>query len=492
METRQPPRTWADTLRHLGPGMIIAASIVGSGELVATTKTGAEAGFVLIWLVVLGCLVKVFVQVELGRYSLVQGRTTMEGLNEVPGPRWRVNWILWYWLVMFVVSLFQLGGIVGGVGQALAIAYPVTETGRAFNRYQDEQTRLAVKAALRSRGQETREAEPPAGPAPDASHDDVIWASLVTVVTTFMLIGGRYRVVQVVSTVMVAGFTAVALVNLFLLQSLSDWRISGAELLSGLSFRLPGEGALPGSAPLTTALAAFGIIGVGATELIQYPYWCLEKGYARWTGLRTSGREWAERARGWLRVMQIDAWCSALVYTFATVAFYLLGAAVLGRAGLNPSGQNMVRTLSEMFVPVFGVAAKWVFLAGAFTVLYSTFFVATASHARVCADAVRVFGLSGSDEASRLFWVKVFCGVFPPFCLLVYLVVRAPVTLILASGVMQAIMLPMLGAAALFFRYRRSDPRVRPGRLWDVALWISCCALLLAGLWTLSLPFGIW
>ena len=30
----------------------------------------------------------------------------------------------------------------------------------------------------------------------------------------------------------------------------------------------------------TVAFAAFGIIGVGASELIYYPYWCLEKGYA--------------------------------------------------------------------------------------------------------------------------------------------------------------------------------------------------------------------
>ncbi len=36
--------------------------------------------------------------------------------------------------------------------------------------------------------------------------------------------------------------------------------------------------------PIGTALATFGIIGVGAAELVVYPYWCLEKGYARFTG----------------------------------------------------------------------------------------------------------------------------------------------------------------------------------------------------------------
>jgi hypothetical protein len=48
---------------------------------------------------------------------------------------------------------------------------------------------------------------------------------------------------------------------------------------------------------------------------------------------------------------------------------------------------------------------------------------------------------------------------------------------------MQAIMLPMLGAAGLYFRYRRCDRRLCPGILWDVCLWGSAAGLLLAGSW---------
>jgi len=68
------------------PGLIVAGSIVGSGELIATTATGAQAGFWLLWLILIGCVIKVFVQIELGRYSIVTGQTTMAGLNQVPGP----------------------------------------------------------------------------------------------------------------------------------------------------------------------------------------------------------------------------------------------------------------------------------------------------------------------------------------------------------------------------------------------------------------------
>ena len=535
---QDPPTTIVGILRQLGPGLIIAGSIVGSGELIATTAVGAEAGFTLMWLIIVGCVIKVFTQVEFGRYTIVTGNTAMHGLNEVPGPRKRVNWIVWYWLIMFSMSLAQLGGIVGGVGQALTISRPLTEAGKAFNQYQDLKIRTVVNEGLIKRARETgdaqrqqeleseradmqtslqeieapfvtsaayqeakqqlddartqlatqpedasliaREAELSAQESalrgPPAASDELIWAAIITAATMVFLVLGRYNLIQTFATALVAGFTLITILNLIQLQSLPEWRVSGQDVIAGMSFKFPDTG-------LATALMAFGIIGVGATELIQYPYWCLEKGYARWTGKRDDSPEWAARANGWLRVLRWDAWASMLVYTFATIAFYLLGAAVLGRTGLNPEGAQMIRTLAEMYVPVFGKAANIIFLFGAFAVLYSTFFVANASHARVSADAVRVFGLADGSPKSRRFWTVTFCALFPLICFVTYVFVRAPKQMVLASGLMQAIMLPMLGAAALYFRYQRCDERLRPGMLWDLCLWASAAGLLLAGGW---------
>ncbi len=498
----EPPRTTRGILLQLGPGLIIAGSIVGSGELIATTRTGAEAGFVLLWLILIGCLLKVFTQIEFGRYALSSGRTTLEGLNELPGPRWRVNWLVWYWLVMFLVSLGQLGGIVGGVGQALAIAQPLTDQGTRFNEYQDARARKEVLSALvaRARTQGASDTAPGTGRLseirsqeaevderlrtlgePGGSYDDIIWAAIITIPTSLILVWGRYSLIQGLSAVLVATFTFVTIGNLIHLQTLPDWRIGPSELLAGLSFRLP-EVSSAGARPLATALAAMGIIGVGATELIQYPYWCLEKGYARWTGLRDLSEGWVRRARGWLKVLRWDAWVSAAIYTFATAAFYLLGASVLGRTGLEPEGTSMVRTLSEMYTPVFGSLSQMIFLFGAIAVLYSTFFVANAGHARVCGDAVRLFrGVPDGPKTQR--WTRIFSGLFPPVCLLIYVGYRAPVKLVLASGIMQAIMLPMLAAAALYFRYRRTDRRIAPTGTWDVFLWLSAIGMFIAGTW---------
>ncbi len=99
---------------------------------------------------------------------------------------------------------------------------------------------------------------------------------------------------------------------------------------------------------MATALATFGIIGVGATELVMYPYWCIEKGYAKYTGPKTNDAAWYRRANGWIRVMKFDAFASMIIYTIATLAFFFMGVAVMYQNGLDPEGMRMVSTLQSL------------------------------------------------------------------------------------------------------------------------------------------------
>jgi Mn2+/Fe2+ NRAMP family transporter len=451
---RAAPRGLRETLRHLGPGLVIAGSIVGSGELIATTKTGAQTGLVLLWLILIGCWIKVFVQVELGRYTIVSGKTTLTALNEVPGPRLRVNWIVWFWVLMTMATLAQGGGIIGGVGQAFALTFPITGD-------YAEAVRSGVEAY---------------------TWDDKWWALGATTVTIAILVRGRYSIIQGVTTALVVSFTVLTLGNVFSLQFTEQWRLTLDEVVGGLRFHLPTDGVSGG---LLTALATFGIIGVGATELVAYPYWCLEKGYARFAGRHESSSEWVARARGWMRVMHYDVWLSMLVYTTGTVAFFILGATVLHRlpdGSGDPEGMSMVSTLAEAYVPVFGAYARWLFLAGAVAVLYSTHFVATAGGARMVADAGGLFRVfDPANDRSRARAVSVLTAVLPLTSLAIYTVGANPVALVLIGGVAQAVMLPILAVGALWFRFRAGDPRMAPSTAWDVALLLSCLGLLLAG-----------
>ena len=508
---QEPPSTLPRILTSIGPGLIVAGSIVGSGELIATTKTGAEAGFSLLWLILIGCVIKVFAQIEFGRYAIVSGKPTLSALDEVPGPRIpkHGNWLVWYWMIMWLASISQLGGIVGGVGQSLAISAPLTKQGQLYNKSADEEQlhlfdkfRSSTLDSSDASGDETVPEGSPSSiwteydqnyqPNAEGGHaqppDTIIWAIIVSVLTSVVLVVGRYGMIQTLSTILVASFTLLVVANVFALQSKPDFSVSVTEFLSGLKFSLPQ--ASGDVNPIRTALATFGIIGVGAAELVTYPYWCLEKGYAKYTGTNDGSDQWTARAKGWMRVMHYDAWGSMFVYTFATIAFFLLGATILNRIGLNPEKSDMVRTLAVMFQPVFSDWAATIFLFGAFAVLYSTFFVANASHARTFSDAMRVIGVIPDDELTRYKWIRILSGVFPVLCVVIFIAFPAPAQLVLISGIAQGIMLPMLAGAALYFRYQRTPESLRPGVLWDVFLWSSAAAMLVTGLWTVFSQFG--
>lgn len=526
-EVVNPPTDFRGVVKRLGPGLIIAGSIVGSGELIATTKTGAQAGISLLWLIIIGCLIKVFVQIELGRYTIGHGETTLAALNRVPGPRLRVNWIVWFWFLMSLATIGQLGGIIAGVGQAMAITFPISgdyldavrvPSETDFRRYIKWKDGTAAGAldlsqmtaerrdriihgqevlgarieSLGERGRRILEKIRNGDPLIDAAsgeslvepstYDDKLWAALIAGFTAALLFNGRYGVIQAISTVLVVSFTFITIGNVVSLQMAERWRIPLEDFLRGLSFGPPpGDGI---SNPWLTALATFGIIGVGSSELIAYPYWCLEKGYAKFTGPRTSDSAWAARARGWMRVMHIDAFASMVIYTVATLAFFLTGVAVLYREGLDPEGMRMVSTLAEAYVPMFGEYAKWLFLVGAIAVLYSTFLVANASNARMYTDALKVFGLMDAhDETAHRRSISAFSIILPLTCLAVFCSGTDPVFLILVAGTMQAAMLPIIGIGAIYFRYTRTDPRLRPRPWWDVCLLVSFIGLAIAGVW---------
>ena len=495
-EIENPPSSILGILSRLGPGLIIAGSIVGSGELIGTTKTGAQAGFWLLWLIIIGCVIKVFVQVELGRDALVRGKSTMDALNEVPGPKLigKGNWLVAYWFVMWLAMTAQLGGIAGGVGQAMAITWPLTAEGRAYNAHMDREANAAVQLSLaKSQGVDVaaaqQEMDSLKAARPKPGSDEYWWTVLLSIVTSVLLVIGRYTLIQNATTTLVVAFTLVTVVTVIALQTTATWAIGAQEFLNGLKFQFP-----PGDskASLATALKTFGIIGVGASELVAYPYWCLEKGYARFTGPHEDSEAWADRARGWMRVMRWDAWCSMVVYTVATLAFYLLGAAILGRIGLNPSNNELIRTLNVMYEPVFGAWAKMMFLVGAFAVLYSTFFVASAGNARICADALAVIGVADPSKKAIHRRVIILRGIFPLLRLALYMAIGAgPDALVLFSGMVQAIMLPMLAFAALYFRYYKCDRRLAPGVAWDVCLWVTSAGMFVAAawlLWEVTLP----
>mgnify|MGYP006284257281 CR=1 FL=1 len=430
-DIQEPPSRFWDQLKFLGPGFILSASIVGSGELIATTTLGARAGFITFWVILVSCIVKVAVQIEFGRHTILTGETAMVAFNRLPGPRWgRARWAVWVFFALMLFKPLQVGGIVGGVAIILNMVVP------------------AVPLA--------------------------VWAFAVAIVVALMIYRGYYRFIERFSLWMFGFFTLFTLAALFFLRYTS-FAISWADVASGLQFELP-------RAAVAVALGAFGITGVGGDEILAYSYWCLEKGYAAYSGPPDGSPDWRRRARGWIRPLELDATIAMVIYTLMTAAFYLLGAAVLHAQGTIPEGYRMVESLSAIYTESLGPGARTAFLIGAFVVLFSTLFAALAAWTRQYSD---IFGQLGwidfFDPRQRRRSIAVLGWVFPLLWASLFVFIQLPVAMVLAGGVVTSIILFLVLYAVLYFRYWDLDPAFRPTLLYDLALWISVAFIVFVG-----------
>lgn len=427
-----PPTTWRERLRQVGPGLILSASVVGSGELVATTTLGAKAGFETLWIILLSCTVKVALQLEFGRYTIQSGETCMESINQLPGGKLgKAHWIIWLVMALQPIKILQMGGILGGLAMVMHMWIPQVSIGA--------------------------------------------WCWIAAVVTSLLVAVRKYWFIERVCLVLLGAFTLLTIVSVVSLQW-TPFATSWEEIASGLRGTLP-----PGA--IIFIIGTFGLTGVGGDEIMHYNYWLIEKGYAARTGpYRPDDPQWLARARGWTKTMYWDALLSMCAYTIVTAAFYVLGAAVLYTRGEIPQGYALIETLSVMYTESLGSWGRNMFLCGAFVVLFSSMFAALAAWARMYVDAFGQMGwIDFYDLAARRRTMTVLAWMIPACWASAFLFVEQPVVMVIMGGVATSVILLLVVFAAIHFRFYRTLPELQPGRIYDLAFCISTLAILSVG-----------
>ncbi|MFG3213630.1 Nramp family divalent metal transporter [Streptomyces tendae] len=97
----QAPRK--SSWRYIGPGIVVAATGVGAGDLVATLIAGSNFGYTLLWAAVIGCLVKISLAEACGRWHLATGRTLFDGWASIG------SWTTWFFAIYAVIWGFVYG-----------------------------------------------------------------------------------------------------------------------------------------------------------------------------------------------------------------------------------------------------------------------------------------------------------------------------------------------------------------------------------------------
>ena len=190
--------------------------------------------------------------------------------------------------------------------------------------------------------------------------------------------------------------------------------------------------------------------------------------------------------------MNYDVVGSMLIYTIATVAFYLLGAGILNKMGLVPDGKAMIATLTNIYTATFGNWAKWLFYIGAVIILYGTIVASTAGNSRMFADFIRLLGVFGHDDyKARTRWRDIFIVVLLVIPVVFFLIFgEAPVQMVTWGAVAQALMLPIISCATVFLVQRHLPPELQAPRWMTALLWLAAIIITVFVIPALGLEFA--
>ena len=108
------------SFKNIGPGLVLAATGLGAGDLIAASVAGAKYGTTILWAAVLGAIMKFAMNEGLTRWQLATGTTLLEGwVQRLP------KFISIYFFIYLVLwSFIVAGALIAGTGLAAHALYP--------------------------------------------------------------------------------------------------------------------------------------------------------------------------------------------------------------------------------------------------------------------------------------------------------------------------------------------------------------------------------
>ncbi len=215
----------AGLLAIVGPGVLVAATGVGAGDLATASFTGSQLGVAVLWAVLVGSFLKFTLNEGLARWQLATGQTLIEGAI---GRFGRI--VGWLFLPYFLLwSYFVSAALMGACGVTLHAIIPLFS---------------------------------------DPERGKIVFGIGASVIGTVLVLSGGFRLFEKIMSVCIGVMFVVAVVTAGLLAP------SPAELAQGLFVpSIPNFG----DGGLTWTVALIGGIG-GTLTILCYGYWIREAG----------------------------------------------------------------------------------------------------------------------------------------------------------------------------------------------------------------------
>lgn len=406
----KPPKGLA-ILALLGPGLVWTSDLVGSGEVILTTRTGAILGTGIIWALLIGIFLKCYIGVAGARYTVSTGEGMIDMFSRIPGPK---NWVVWIVMVVQCISaLIAMGSLASASGAFLHSLIPLSPALAGWL--------ISITAFI------------------------VVWSGgfkILKIIMSFLVVlislGIIYVTIKVFPPLrdLTQGF-------LFKIPEIPEWAITKANVSPN---------------PWQEILPVMGWAAGGFGSQVWYSYWVLGQGYGTAYGkeygkpadlnaLKNMGTEDAEKLKGWNRVVYTDASVAIGITTILTLCFLIAGAYILRPRELAPQGTQVAVMLSSLFSSQWGKLGGFLFMLSGTAALSGTLMVQMAGWPRLLADTVRIciprFGEKFPWKIQFRFFLVFF---FLTSMIIVFVLGFKPVILVKTSAVLDGLLLTPLQA----------------------------------------------
>jgi Mn2+/Fe2+ NRAMP family transporter len=218
-------KTRPGLLAVIGPGLLVAATGVGAGDLATAAFTASRLGVAVLWAVLLGAFLKFVVNEGLARWQLATGETLLEGALR------RLGWpaLYGFGLYFFLWTFFVGSALMSACGVAVHAMLPVFQ---------------------------------------DAAVGKVVFGIASSLAGLALVLAGGFRLFEKVMNVCIGVMFVTVVVTAVLLCD--DW---GAVARGLVVPRIPDAG----GAGLGWTVALIGGVG-GTLTMLCYGYWIREKG----------------------------------------------------------------------------------------------------------------------------------------------------------------------------------------------------------------------
>ncbi|MCA9039059.1 MAG: Nramp family divalent metal transporter [Planctomycetaceae bacterium] len=219
-----PPKK--NLLARFGPGILVAATGVGAGDLAAGAFAGNKLGTTILWAVLLGALLKFLLTEGLARWQLASGETLLEGslkrLGSITKPIFLIYLVIW--------SFFVGSALLNANGLVAATIFPI--------------------------------------PGLETAQSKIVYGILHSLLAVLLVLRGGFKLFEKLMAVCIGIMFVVVLLTTVLIHD--DW----IGLLKGIAIPI-----IPTEHPEGVAWTIGLIGGVGGTvTILCYGYWIRESG----------------------------------------------------------------------------------------------------------------------------------------------------------------------------------------------------------------------